>query len=947
MSTLSLPLWKHVDVLVLGATTTAVSAALAAAARGRSVAVVADETYLGQDLAGTLHLWEDPDADTLVSAARTGSGNPARPGALKRHLEQALLAAGIPFLYGTRSVGFFRDGDDRVCGAVLATRTALMAATCDQLVDASLHGTPTRFEGYTVRPRRTDVIRWRVLAEAVPTGWPGSARELRPAYRQVVEGKVRDYTAFELCLSTNLLPADRRTWAHAIRALFVDEKVWIAADHLLDPGGYELDAGPAVAGPDQIPDATFQVADRLWAANTLLPVSRPEDLLIPGVLSAMGQRVGVLAAAACGTSRPCVRNLHTRTARAADGPFSFTEVFLRNKPAQVVIDDVEFPEWEPFDVVVAGGGTAGAPAAIAAARSGAKTLCLESGHSLGGVGTLGLISSYWFGNKCGFTTELDERLSRADSLSRAKNGNSWQPSVKASLYHQMLAAAHGTAWMDSFVFGVRRKGNRPDGVLVSTPQGWGFVAAKTFVDATGNADLAAASGAHCRVMDGRHAAVQGTGLSPKVHPAVGYQNSDHTFVEDNDPEGLTLAHAQAREKYPNAFDTSAFINSRERRQIEGDLEVSPLDILAGRTFPDTIFSAKSNFDTHGFIVHPVFMVAPPDHKALRADVPLRSMLPRGIEGVLVTGLGMSAHRDALPVIRMQADVQNQGYAAGLLAARCAQTGTAFRAVDIRAFQRELVRTGILDAETAAHEDSFPLPENAIATAARGALSSAHDVAVVFAHPDQSLPRLLDLLHSSPDPEIRRRCALILGLMARPEATPVLADLLADAPWDEGWNYRGMGQFGPSMSTLDALIIAAGRTRDRRVVPPLVRLAGTLTADAEFSHCRALALAAAGLRDPGLTAALDRLLDLPGFTGHTFLTAGDILADNDGDTTSTRSRNLALRELYTARGIFLGGGTGTRGQAILESYARDLRGHFARHARSVLSAGPDSPPGEMA
>ena len=36
-----------------------------------------------------------------------------------------------------------------------------------------------------------------------------------------------------------------------------------------------------------------------------------------------------------------------------------------------------------------------------------------------------------------------------------------------------------------------------------------------------------------------------------------------------------------------------------------------------------------------------------------ADMPLRSLLPKGIKGVVTTGLGASAHRDAMPVVRMQ------------------------------------------------------------------------------------------------------------------------------------------------------------------------------------------------------------------------------------------------------------------------------------------------------
>ena len=44
------------------------------------------------------------------------------------------------------------------------------------------------------------------------------------------------------------------------------------------------------------------------------------------------------------------------------------------------------------------------------------------------------------------------------------------------------------------------------------------------------------------------------------------------------------------------------------------------------------------------------------------SVPYRALLPAGLDGILVTGLGASAHRDAMPVIRMQPDIQNGGYA---------------------------------------------------------------------------------------------------------------------------------------------------------------------------------------------------------------------------------------------------------------------------------------------
>jgi len=162
-------------------------------------------------------------------------------------------------------------------------------------------------------------------------------------------------------------------------------------------------------------------------------------------------------------------------------------------------------------------------------------------------------------------------------------------------------------------------------------------------------------------------------------------------------------------------------------------------------------------------------------------------------------------------------------------------------------------------------------------------------------------------------------------MGDEEAGPTLLEWVSTSVWDEGWNYRGMGQFGRSMSPLDAAIIALGRARYQEAAPALAKLASTLKADAAFSHCRALALATASLKDATLTASVKRLLDLPGFSGHTFLKPGDILADNDPDTTSTSSRNLSLREIYVARGVFLAGDADPAIRSILENYSKDLGG----------------------
>ena len=214
------------------------------------------------------------------------------------------------------------------------------------------------------------------------------------------------------------------------------------------------------------------------------------------------------------------------------------------------------------------------------------------------------------------------------------------------------------------------------------------------VDATGSADVAAAAGAPTTGITDEHVAVQGTGLA-YVSPDMFYNNTDHNFSDDNDVVDATSFLVTTKEKFRDEFDLGQLVDTRERRQIVGEITLGPADFLAQRTFPDSICLSSSNFDTHGFTIHPLFLVKPPDKARMWVYVPYRCLLPRGVEGVLVTGLGVSAHRDAIPVIRMQPDVQNQGYAAGLAASMAARGGVPLREIDIKKLQRHLVEIGNL------------------------------------------------------------------------------------------------------------------------------------------------------------------------------------------------------------------------------------------------------------
>ena len=183
----------------------------------------------------------------------------------------------------------------------------------------------------------------------------------------------------------------------------------------------------------------------------------------------------------------------------------------------------------------------------------------------------------------------------------------------------------------------------------------------------------------------------------------------------------------------------------ERRRIVGDFTLTALDQVAGRTYPDTIAKSQTGYDTHGYIVEPYFLLRHPHGQTFTSYVPYRCLLPRGLEGLLVTGIGLSAHRDAQPIVRMQPDIQNQDYAAGAAAALAAREGTRLRHIDVRALQRHLVDIGNLPESVLTDEDSHPLPAERVAAAVPTILDDYRSLAIILGHRDVSLTATRELL----------------------------------------------------------------------------------------------------------------------------------------------------------------------------------------------------------
>jgi len=947
-----LPVTHRVDLCVVGGTLAGVAAARAAAQAGASVLLLAAPPYLGEDLTATFR--HDPDLSPREEIARAlfaedGTRRPT-PMQAKRALEDAMSAAGADFLYGCHAVAVARSAQGRIAGVVAASRSGRFVIAAAAVVDATVRATLARaagvdFTAYPAGPRRFERV---VIGGAVQHGEGIVAvhTDTEPVRVHGKDGEQQDFALHRYQLEIGMPDGGPDAFAaaelHAARVTF-DPDQQRASDRLwqLPPDPMAPGAAHCAQATGDLPVAACATSEAgLWIAGACADCSRAvaNEALRPVNALHWGAELGTAIASEVPDDAPEPQRVKHRDDERLSGGRLRSEQQLRwEDHDRVAVDPRTVPVLDAVDVLVMGGGTAGASAAIGAARQGARTLVVECQAQLGGVGTVGMIANYYFGNRVGFTAEMDRGVALLAGGDGSGNIHRWRIECKQQWYRDQIAAAGGRIWTSSIGYGVWVEDGVVRGVLVATPEGAGLVTAKAVVDSSGNADVAAHAGAETERVDGDSVAIQGAGLGPR-DPGYEYRNTDWTFADCDDVVDTTAAMVVARRKYADAFDVAGLVDTRERRRVIGERSLGPLDFLAERTFRDTVVTAHSNFDTHGFTIHPLFMALPPDKTPMDAHVPLRCLLPRDVRGVTVTGLGKCAHRDALPVVRMQPDVQNEGYAMGVAGAWAAGRGCDVRELGIRELQRHLVETAILDPAVLAHEDSPPPSDTELRAVIDAGLGDHLSLAMVFAEPERARPFLRSALTQAQDRDRRLHLATVLGLLGDAAGAEVLAAAIAESDWDAGWNYKGMGQFGASISPLDARIIALGRSGSAQHAGVVLDKLAALTPEHDMSHSRAIgeAVEALGLREAA--TGLAALLRSEGVGGHHHHDPMAVAANVDPSTTDNTPRNRSLRELHLARALYLVGDHEDLGRRTLERYARDLRGPYARHARAVLAGG---------
>lgn len=188
---------------------------------------------------------------------------------------------------------------------------------------------------------------------------------------------------------------------------------------------------------------------------------------------------------------------------------------------EMICETLRTPVTAEYDVLVAGGGIAGAAAALSAARQGARTLLVERGFLLGGLATAGLITIYLplcdgRGTQVSFGI-AEELLRLAISMgAEADFPDAWLGDAAAGrakqrfqvrynaqqfalLLEELLCQNGVSVRYGATVAAMSVRDGRAEAAILESKSGREAIRARSFVDATGDADLFRLAGAKTEV----------------------------------------------------------------------------------------------------------------------------------------------------------------------------------------------------------------------------------------------------------------------------------------------------------------------------------------------------------------------------------------------------------------------------------------------------------------
>ncbi len=460
---------------------------------------------------------------------------------------------------------------------------------------------------------------------------------------------------------------------------------------------------------------------------------------------------------------------------------------------------------ETYDVVVAGLGTAGAVALIAAARRGLKVMGLERLNAMGGTGTLGTIAGYYFGSKGGLYCDINQKARQLDETLYVENAFC---DSKIYVMDEEALKAGATINYECIVTGVYLEDRQVKGLRLFMKGAEKTVGAKTVIDATGEAEVCYLAG--CATMQGRSIDGQTqpyTNSSVVLDEKLRRQavNRDAGYVNQNDCRQVGKAYLDAntlgiylkpdyigKTKY---VAISSILGIREGRMICGEEILRFSDtVLDGKRTEKPLFYAFSNVDNHGKdiafedeLLVDWYAAAGLWGLLFSVAVPAGALIPREYDNLMVAGRCLSVDHNLASCVRMKSDLEKCGEAAAEICYLALEAGTALKEADYGRLSAILRESGCLD-ET--NDMGFivrtlgpVVPENRITFMTdteeilKGLQSDSPGIAIWSARRlgETATEALVPGL-ASENQNLRRHTALALGLIGDKRAIPVLLEM---------------------------------------------------------------------------------------------------------------------------------------------------------------------------
>ncbi|MBD2847816.1 FAD-dependent oxidoreductase [Paenibacillus sp. IB182496] len=356
---------------------------------------------------------------------------------------------------------------------------------------------------------------------------------------------------------------------------------------------------------------------------------------------------------------------------------------LRNSTRHV--ESVAEPQ-ETWDLIVVGLGTAGAIAAVAAARHGLRVLGLDRHTVMGGVGTGGAVIGYYFGSRGGVYERLDEQA-RATEQEVFTPSHGVNAEGKQYVLEREALQAGATLRYETTITGVLLEGRTVKGLACFSPERGSYTAgARIVIDGTGNAELARWIGAELRggrAFDGQP--------QPFSNPLVRLDGkrvrgfyTDSGYVRPEQPASMSAAIVDSALLSTHLRDTyteeerflrvAPQLGVREGPFIVGEDNVTLASFLDDDYTREPVFIAYSNIDNHSKDVafesdlqRDWTVVAGLWGLKFTVPIPLGALIPQGFDGLLVAGRALAVDHDMASCVRMKRDMQQCGEAAAAAA----------------------------------------------------------------------------------------------------------------------------------------------------------------------------------------------------------------------------------------------------------------------------------------